>query len=185
MLCSCMTDEKHLWPPPPPPAKLEQSLFHDARKLEDIDTDVWGYLCELVPKTGDTHRAAVAKMLASVSAELRRYYLTRLFDWERGSGGLESCMMREEDDLFLSDTIAAYEFLGAKEHAQIIRELIPIAQARWKAIEAADAEGREFEYSNDPFQAFEPRWDKASERYDFYRVIFRDMKNRPERYTHP
>lgn len=184
LLCSCMPDEKHNWLPTPP-AKLEESFYRDAQKLDDVDTAVWSYLCTLVPDVGGSHRDNVAKMLSSISPELQRYYLTRLFDWERGSGGLETCMMREEDDLFLSDTIAAYEFLGASEQAQIIRGLIPIAQARWKAIKAADAAGREFDYENCPFEVFEPRWEEACERFDFYQVIFRDMKKQPVRYTHP
>ncbi len=93
--------------------------------------------------------------------------------------------MRDNDDLFVEDTIAAYEFLGAKGHAQIIRELIPMAEERWRAIRAAEAAGVEFDYDNNPFKALEPRWDKACKQFDFYKVIFRDMKQHPEKYTHP
>ncbi|MBI3416995.1 MAG: hypothetical protein HY043_17020 [Verrucomicrobia bacterium] len=168
-----------------PPAKLDQSLFLTAKKLKDIDGQVWTYLVNLIPEGGADFIDNCLEMLRQISPELKRYYLTRGFDWERGSDGLKGCVMQDEDDRRLQLTTIAYEELGAKEHAQIVRELIPFAKQRQKAIQEAYQSGREFDYDDKAFDPFERRWEAASKKLDFYRVIFKDMKRNPDRYTHP
>ena len=147
---------------------------------------MWTYLLAQVPEGPESYRDRTAKMLASISPELRRYFLIRQFDWERGSGGIEDCRMKANDDGFIEDTIAAYEAIGAKQHAQIIRELVPITRARWQAIKVADAAGRAFDFDTDnPFDRYDDLWDKAGDKFDFVGAIFQDIKNHPEKYTHP
>jgi hypothetical protein len=154
--------------------------------LEDVDDGMWTYLCDLIPKDQRPYRVNKAKMLESVSLELKRYYLTRSFDWENGSGGLESCLMHEPDDdvLFLEETIEAYEALGAIKHAGIIRELIPKAQDRLRRIGEANARGEEFNYDDGLWDHYEKRWDAVSKEFNFYDAIWKDIQAHPERYTH-
>lgn len=171
---------------PEPPKSLSADFYRSHARFEDVDTGMWTFLCDLIPDGPQPYGDRTAKMLKSISPELRRYYLTRGFDWERGSGGLESCLMRgpENDYLFLNDTIKAYESLGAHKHAAIIRELIPISQKRWKQIHEADASGQEFNYDDGLWDPYEERWDEASKEFDFYEIIWKDIRAHPERYTH-
>jgi hypothetical protein len=181
-----MSDDTKKWQTPPPPATLDISLYRKARRIWEIDTTMWTYLLAHVPEGPGSYKDRKAMMLASISPELRRYFLIRQFDWERGSGGIEDCMMKAEDDMLIEDTIAAYDSIGARQHAQIIRELAPIARARRQAIEAADFSGHDFDYdSNNPFDRYDDLWDKAGERFDFVGAIFKDIKKHPEKYTHP
>ena len=171
---------------PNPPKTLTTSFYQASASFEDVDSAMWLYLCGLVPEDERPYRDRVAEMLNSVSTELRRYYLARGFDWERGSGGLEGCLMREQgdDDLFLHDTIRSFESLGASKHAAIIRELMPKATERWKRINEADAKGEEFDYDDGFWEPYEERWDSASEEFDFYSQIWVDIQAHPERYVH-
>lgn len=169
---------------PEPPRALTEKLYHVASRIEDVDTPMWTYLCGLITDDNRPFHVRNAEMIRSISPELKRYYLTRGFDWERGSGGLEACLMREEDDMLLEETIKAYEFLGAVKHAAIIRELIPKAKERWKNIRLAESRGEEFDYDNGLWDPYEKRWDAVSEAFNFYDVIWKDIQSRPERYTH-
>ena len=167
------------------PNELTASLFQNAATFKDIDTSVWLYLCDLIPNTGGSIRERKLAMLKRVSQELGRYYLSRGFDWERDSEGLEGCVMLEDDEMLLDNTVKAYEALGAVEHAQIVSELIVLSDRRRKDISEAEYAGAEFNYEDGAFDAFEKRWDAASSKFDFYQKIFADMKRNPERYVHP
>lgn len=172
---------------PESPESLTEDYYQSHTSLEDVDSGMWTYLCNLIPADERPYKVRVAEMLASASPELRRYYLARGFDWERGSGGLESCLMNdpENDHHFVEDTIKAYEELGAFKHAAIIRELVPLARNRQQQITEAEAQGREFNFDDDFWEPYEARWDAASEEFDFYEVIWKDIETHPGRYTHP
>lgn len=172
---------------PDPPNELTVAGYRLASGIEDVDSAMWGYLCDLIAEDQRPFRARVAEMLRSISPELQRYYLVRGFDWERGSGGLESCLMNkpEDDHHFLAETIEAYEALGASKHAAIIRELMPKAAERWRRIEDADARGEEFNYDDNFWDPYEIRWDAASEEFNYPEVIWNDIQAHPERYSHP
>jgi len=93
--------------------------------------------------------------------------------------------MKEPDDLYLLDqTIQAYDELGAHEHANLIRSLKPLVLERLKKIEEADEEGTEFDFDDGFWEAWEERWETATESYDFYAVIFGKMKKAPEEFLH-
>ncbi len=62
--------------------------------------------------------------------------------------------------------------------------LIPKAQDRLKRIEEADATGDEFNFDDGFWDPHEKRWDAACEEYDFYAVIWKDIRVHPGRYTH-
>jgi len=171
-------------PATPAADALSLGFYKSRPDPEELDDAIWLYLCGLVPEDERPYDIRVKAMLHEVSPELKRYYLTRGFDWERGSGGLESCMMREEDELFLEETISAYESLGATEHAAIIRELIPLAKQRLMDIETADSKGEEFDFDDGFWDSYEERWDKASNDHDFYAPIWQEIKDHPERYIH-
>jgi hypothetical protein len=169
----------------PSPMRLTTDFFVNAKTFEDLDDQLWKYLLDQIGHDQRPYRDRVKSMIDDLSPELKRYFLTRQFDWERGSGGLESCMMNDEDDMFIDDTIRAFDELGAKKQADIIRKLVPIARKRFKDIEKAEKAGKEFNFDPCPFEPFEEQWDKANEQYDFYEMIFRDMKKYPENYCHP
>ena len=171
---------------PEPPEALTVDFYRSHEHLEDADTGMWTYLCELIANDQRPFPERVKEMLRTISPSLKQYYLTRGFDWERRSGGLEACLMHEPDDdsLLLEDTMSAYEALGASKHAAIIRELIPKARERWAQIHEADAQGREFNYDDGLWDPYEERWDAASEEFNFYDVIWKDIQAHPERYTH-
>lgn len=145
---------------------------------------MWTYLCALIPDDDRPYRDRKLEMLSLVSPELGRYYLARGFDWERGSGGLEACLMAENDEMLLAETIKAYEWLKATRQAAIIRELLPKAQDRWIKIKQADAQGKEFDYDDGLWEPYEKRWDAALSKFDFYKVIWKDIRQNPNRYTH-
>jgi hypothetical protein len=171
---------------PKAPQALTEDFYRSGSCMEDVDDSMWIYLCNLIPKDQRPSRVRIAEMLDSVSPQLKGYYLTRGFDWERGSGGLESCLMHEPEDdvLFLEETIEAYKQLGALKHAAIIRDLIPKARERLQMINEADAKGEDFNYDDGFWGPYEARWVAASEEFNFYDVIWKDMRAHPEKYTH-
>ena len=168
------------------PQALTKALYRSSTSIEDVDSKMWLYLCDLVPEDNRPYHIRVVEMLNSVSSKLRRYYLTRGFDWERGSGGLEACLMIDpkDDHLFLNDTIYAYESLGAFKHAAIIRELIPKSQDRRNLINEADKKGEEFNFDDGMWDSYETRWDTASEEFNFYDVLWSDILTNTEEYIH-
>ena len=168
------------------PKALTEELYQSAASLDDLDTLMWLFLLDLIPGDERPYSVRTAEMLNSVSPELGRYFLTRGFDWERGSGGLEGCLMQDPSDnaLLLEKTITAYEQLGACKHAAVIRELIPKAAERWKQIEKADTSGEEFNYDDGFWNPYEEQWDAACKEFDFYEVIWKDIQAHPERYAH-
>lgn len=168
-----------------PPSALTEEFYRSHTRIEDVDTGMWTYLCNLIPEDERPYRARRAAMMKSVSSELRRYYLVRGFDWERGSGGLESCFMGEPgDELFLDDTSKAFESLGAFTHAAIVRELIPRARDRGRQINEAGANGVEFNFDDGFWYPYELRWEAASREFNFYDIIWMDIRSHPEQYTH-
>ncbi len=80
-----MAAEQPVWVPTPP-GKLTIEFFRTAEAFEDIDDELWIYLCELVADGEVSHELQVKKKLRTLSPELRRYYLARGFDWEQGYG---------------------------------------------------------------------------------------------------
>lgn len=169
---------------PKVPEALTVEFFSSAKSLEEIDGQLWVYLCNLIPD-GAPYEENEQRMLSSISPSLRNYYLTRGFDCYRCSDGLEGCLMKEPDELYLlNETIQAYEELGALEHADIIRSLKPLAVERLNKIDEADEEGTEFDFDDGFWEPWEERWDAATESYDFYAVIFSRMKNAPENFLH-
>ena len=44
---------------------------------------------------------------------------------------------------------------------------------------------REFNFDDDIWEPYEARWDAASEEFNFYAVIWKDIETHPGRYTHP
>lgn len=171
---------------PEPPTDLTIEFYRSHSNPQTADDKMWLYLCELIPEDQRPYRERVQSMLAEITPQLRRYFLTRGFDWERGSGGLETCMMLEtdEDHLFVADTADEYEALGAVEHANIIREIIPLAKVRLAKISEADASGKEFDFDDGFWDAYEERWDMACEHFNFYDVIWHDIRENPELYIH-
>ncbi len=171
------------------PPSLTEEFYRAANDFEDVDTQMWLYLLELIPDDGQSYCERKRAMLNSVSRELKRYFLTRQFDWERGSGGLEACLMMQyevgEDELFIEETIAGFEELGALEYATIIKELIPIARKLNEQIEAAGSRGEEFDFDDSRWEPYENRWNSASNGFNFYSVVWDGIQKDPSKYVHP
>ena len=72
---------------PEPPKALTVQFYRSHSRIEDVDDGMWTYLCSLIPDDHRPYRVRKAEMLNSVSPELKQYFLTRGFDWERAPGG--------------------------------------------------------------------------------------------------
>jgi hypothetical protein len=171
------------WMPEPPKA-LTVEMYRNATEIADVDSQMWDYLCALIPETGADYTSRTRNMLSTLTPELRRYYLVRQFDWLRGGDGLEFCFM-EAHAIFLDETLAAFESLGAKPQADIIRQLLPLAKERAKRIAEADAKGAEFNFDDGFWEPWEQKYDAAADSFDFVGAIWNDIVAHPERYAHP
>jgi hypothetical protein len=167
---------------PEPPRELSEEFYRAASHIADIDTGMWLYLLDLIPEDGASYPERIKLMLAGVSPCLRRYFLVRQFDWERGSGGLESCLMRDDNGMLLEDTIAAFESLGCRKHAEIIRGLMPLAADRMRRIREAEVRGVEFDFDDGFWKPWEARYQRAGG--GFVTKIWKEIKAHPERYVH-
>ena len=87
------------WLPKAPDA-LTINFIDYSNSIDDIDDELWIYLCNLIPD-GLPYEENEQKMLSNINPSLRTYYLTRGFDWNRGSDGLEGCLMKEPEELSL------------------------------------------------------------------------------------
>lgn len=157
----------------------------EAEQMEQTVEELWGRMhdrVEPIAVEGRTYREQVARMLDTVTPELRRLYLVRTFEGMWGNGGLESCLMNDDDDLFIDETIEAFESLGGVELAQLLRELRPHAAARAGAIDAADERGEEFDFDDGFWEPWDRRWDVAMMKSPHYDVLAEDLKHHPEWY---
>jgi len=87
-----------------------------------------------------------------------------------------------DDYMLLDDTIAAFESLGAHKHAEIIRQLRPLAADRMRRIHESEARGIEFNFYDGFWKPWEARYERAGGA--FVTAIWKEIKAHPERFVH-
>jgi hypothetical protein len=161
-------------------AGLDASFYTSARSFSDVDDDMWPYLLGLVSKGPETHGKRVRRFLEELTPKLRRYFLIRWFDSEWGSEGIEGVCTDEDWFELQSEIVEAFESIGAAKHSELIRGLIPVADA------ARDART---EKEQNPFvrkfKTFDRQWDKLSNIENLGDMLFADIKADFTPYLHP
>ena len=164
-----------------PRCSLDREFYAKAKTFAEIDDPMWLYLLSLVPKGSHSHASGMARMLRTISPQLKTYFLVRRFSGEWGSGGMEGIFLDDEDwGKWIPEAIVAFRSLGAVRHAKLIERVVCDAEEAYRS--RSEAELDRFSIR---FKKLDHEWEKLAEVEDFFVVVYEDIQRDATPYLHP
>lgn len=163
-----------------PRERLDREFYARAQTFADVDDDMWLYFLSLIPHRGGSYVSREMRMIRTLSRPLSIYYLVRKFDGEWGSEGMEGIFLSDHWEAWVPQTVEAFRYLRASRHADLIDQIIPIAnQARSCRLES------DLDRFATRLRRLDRKWRNLALVEDFFGVIFEDIRRDVTPYLHP